>query len=338
MWMKKYFSFIIFLLILSSPALSVSGPAISPGCIPMDCSPINATIGDVLIYEVRAYNFDDFERDFSVFVEKDLKENIRLNPTKFTLNPRKSGGCMPQNGCQLVNITINLTEAKPGNYSVHIIAQSSLEQQGALAVIQQVASRMSLRVVEKKTLFNKIKGFFAAKTKSAVEFYRSNTWLNYLFVLILVLFAFWLGNKFRKMKLRSNDSWEINTFKYKNYFIFLILSYNQEKIKVCEIFKEKRGLVQILKDEFKHEIPKRILINKIRNLRDDFEKFLKRNKVEIRYIKISFKIPKLIAGKLKDCADITEAQEKLNDYIKVLNREQINELIRKRKEKYEKET
>jgi hypothetical protein len=309
----------------------------------MDCKPINATIGDILNFEVRVYNFDSFDRKFSVFAGKDLINATKLSPAYFELKPRKSGECLPENGCQAVNITIDLKQVRKGNYSTEIVAQSSIAQEGALTVIQQVASTIALKVREKPTLFNRIKGFIAAKLEKAGDaidkFYENNKWLNYLAILILILFAFWLGSEFRKFRLRTKDLWEIDAFKSGKFFVYLILNCTKEKIVSCDVFEEKGSLVSVLKEQFKSEIPSKIVINKTKECDETFEKFLKKNRAMVAYSKAKAKtIDNLIAKKLEDATDLTEAQEGLNDYVKALNKEKIKSLIKKQREKHEKKT
>ncbi len=341
--MKKNISFIFIILILAASAFAISGPGISPGCIPMDCKPVNATIGSILNFEVRVYNFDSFDRKFSVFAGKDLINATKLSPAYFELKPRKSGECMPENGCQAINITIDIRQVREGNYSTEIVAQSSMGQGGDLDVIQQVASTIALRVREKPTLFNKVKGLITAKLTKAADalgrFYDNNKWLNYLAVLILVLLAFWLGSEFRKFRLRTKDLWEIDAFKSGKFFVYLILNCTKEKIVSCDVFEEKENLMGVLREQFKHEIPNKIIINKTKECDEIFEKFLKRNGVMVAYSKTKAKtIDDLIAKKLKDVKDLTEAQEELNNYIKALNKERIKSLIKKQREKHEKKT
>ncbi len=341
--MKRNISFIFVILILAASAFAISGPAISPGCIPMDCKPVNATIGSILNFEVRVYNFDNFDRKFSVFAGKDLINATKLSPTYFELKPRKSGECTSENGCEAINITINLKGVKEGIYSTEIVAQSSLGQGGDLEVIQQVASTIVLNVKEKPTLFNRIKGFIAAKLAKAdgalARFYENNKWLNYLAILILVLLAFWLGSEFRRFRLRTKDLWEIDAFKSGKFFVYLILNCTKEKIVSCDVFEEKENLIGVLKEQFKNEIPNKIVINKTKECDEIFEKLLKRNRVMVAYSKVKAKtIDDLIAKKLKDVKDLTEAQEELNDHVKALNKERIKSLIKKQREKHEKKT
>lgn len=342
-----FLSLLLVLIVLCSNSSSaVDGIAISPGCVPNDCSSKNLTVESISYEEVTVYNFEDNTVEFNMYVDGPSKEFVSLFPAKFNLSTRKTGACTPENGCQKINITINLTDANLSQYSWYIVASSSIKGQGMLSVNQEVAAMLRVNVAPKPLFSYKLKvaisNFFSDIGAAVKKFYKNNRWLDIVLTLVTILIIYFVVQYVRMQKKRTKSWWEIIIVKIKSNFIYLIFDYGEDKIRFSEIFNEP-ALLQALKDEMKKSIPKAMMLPKTSETKtDEFKEFIEKKKISIYYVLKHDEDVKKVESSIKQkfnkekFDDIDEAQDDLNKYVKILNKTKIPEMLKRKKDKLDK--
>jgi hypothetical protein len=332
----------VLLLIFIQSAIA-AGPALSPGCFPTDCSVINLTKGEIVNTTFRVYNLGD-RTDFHVFLENEIINFTKLSAEKFNLKTRQQGDCIPNNGCQLVTATFDLRKVPAGIYSGNFVAETVTAGAGSMALIQQVAARINIRVNLPPTWYNKLWTWSSdlanAAWKSIKDWYGRNSWVNYVFIALALILAYVLGfgiqRKYRK------EWWEINIINVKGHPIYLLIDYEKERVLLARFAEKQHNLTQFVKEALKkNRPPEAIVVNKTEETDERFEIFLENNGIKFYYLVEEDVELELIEEAILKNVDIAgvlklhNAQQHLNNLVRTIDEKRVKGIIQRKKAKKE---
>ncbi len=333
-----------FLILLLIPFVLAS-TAISPGCYPSDCKAINLTKGDMVTTSFRIFNTGSEKANYSIYLENDITKFAKQYPEKFSLEPRKSGDCIPENGCQEVKLVFNLTDVPAGNYSGNFVAQTVSDGAGSLAIIQEIVGRVSIQVNLPPTWYNTLwtwSSNIASKVWSYIKsvYWRNSYWINWGILIIAILLAYLIGLGVRRRY--KKDWWEINILKINNHNILVLISYGSEKILLAKFANREYTIVDFMKEALKkNRPPVGIVMNKTADVEERFEILLENNGVKLFHLPegdIDVELlEELISNNIdvEGVAKLSKFQQHLNSLVQTINEKQVVELILRKKSKRE---